>query len=264
MRAVILAGGAGSRLRPYTTVLPKPLMPVGNLPIAEILVRQLSYYGVTRVTFAVGYLHQLIEAYFGDGSQWGVRVDYLRESSPLGTAGPLSQLTDFSEPLIVLNGDILTDLDFGRLYQSHLDSNNELTIASFDREAAIDFGVLGTNQDGTLFEYIEKPSYAYRVSMGVYVMSPSLLDLIPSHKRFDFPDLVKQLISRQRAVGTYHFDGIWLDIGRTEDYLAATETFERNLSRLLPTARAQLHGAPAAPSKPGQRFTFDEEGSNAI
>lgn len=215
MRAVILAGGAGSRLRPYTTVLPKPLMPVGNLPIAEILVRQLSYYGVTRVTFAVGYLHQLIEAYFGDGSQWGVRVDYLRESSPLGTAGPLSQLTDFSEPLIVLNGDILTDLDFGRLYQSHLDSNNELTIASFDREAAIDFGVLGTNQDGTLFEYIEKPSYAYRVSMGVYVMSPSLLDPIPSHKTLRFSGSRQAIDFQAKSSGylplRWHLARYWTD-----------------------------------------------------
>ena len=150
MRAVILAGGQGARLRPYTTVLPKPLMPVGNFPIAEILVRQLRQYGVEEITFAVGYLHQLIEAYFGNGSRWRVKIDYLYEDRPLGTAGPLARLKSFDEPLIVLNGDILTDLNFERFYQAHLDSGSEITIRVVRQE---DRYRSRSNQDGRLGEH---------------------------------------------------------------------------------------------------------------
>lgn len=234
MKAIILAGGVGTRLRPYTTVLPKPLMPVGNYPIAETLVRQLQHFGVREITFAVGYLHQLIEAYFGDGSSWGVNIKYLREDQPLGTAGPLARITDFDEPLIVLNGDILTDLDFGRLYQAHIDSSADITIAAFDKRVKIDLGVLQANQNNLLTNYIEKPEYSFQVSMGIYVISPAVLQFIPPTDRFDFPDLVQTLLKVQHKVQVHPFNGIWLDIGRSEDYLNASEIFEQNLDRLLP------------------------------
>jgi len=243
MKAVILAGGEGTRLRPYTTVLPKPLMPVGNFPIAETLVRQLRHYGVREITFAVGYLHQLIEAYFGDGSKWGVSISYLHEDQPLGTAGPLAKLPQFPEPLIVLNGDILTDLDFAGLYKKHLDSNAEITIAAYSKRVKIDLGVLETDRNLRLCEYIEKPEYSLKVSMGIYVISPSVLPYIPAETRFDFPDLVHKLLDNDKKIQTFPFEGIWLDIGRSDDYAGATEMYEQNLARLLPANAAHSNAA---------------------
>ncbi len=234
MKAVILAGGTGTRLRPYTTILPKPLMPVGNYPIAEILVRQLQHYGVNEITFAVGYLNQLIEAYFGDGRRWEVEVKYLRETSPLGTAGPLAQLADFNQPLLVMNGDILTDLDFGRFYQAHLDSGAEISVATYTKTVKIDLGVIVSNRRNEIVEYLEKPTSTYQVSMGVYAFSPAVLNLIPPGERFDFPDLVTRLIAADRKVRVYPHDGLWLDIGRSEDYLAAADVMEQNYTKLMP------------------------------
>lgn len=251
MRAVILAGGVGTRLRPYTTVLPKPLMPVGNYPIAETLVRQLRHHGVREITFAVGYLHQLIEAYFGDGSNWGVNISYLREEQPLGTAGPLGKLTQFTEPLIVLNGDILTDLNFSELYRRHLDSNAEITIAAYNKQVKIDLGVLETDGNQRLNNYIEKPEYSFRVSMGIYVISPTVLPYIPVEERFDFPDLVHKLLDSGGKIQTFPFNGIWLDIGRSEDYAGATEMYEQNLAKLLPAdamhSRAKMQPTAESP-----------------
>jgi len=231
---VILAGGTGTRLRPYTTILPKPLMPVGNYPIAETIVRQLRHYGIADITFAVGYLHQLIEAYFGDGAAWDVRIDYLREDRPLGTAGPLANLTNFDRPLLVMNGDILTDLDYRRFYQSHLDSRAELSIAVFEKQINIDLGVLETDAQQLVTHYLEKPSYSHKVSMGVYVFSPSVLELVPAGVRCDFPDLVQSLLAQGRCVKAFAHQGLWLDIGRTEDYLSAADVMEAQAARLLP------------------------------
>lgn len=244
MRAVILAGGEGARLRPYTTVLPKPLMPVGNYPIAETLVRQLQHYGVREITFAVGYLHQLIEAYFGDGSKWGVKITYLHEDQPLGTAGPLAKLEHFTEPLLVLNGDILTDLNFSDFYKAHLDSNADISIAAFNKPVKIDLGVLATDSHNQLTDYIEKPEYCFRVSMGIYIFSPSVLPFIPADERFDFPDLVTKLLRLNRNIQTYTFTGLWLDIGRTEDYFNASEVFADNMQRLLPGCCPQSSAQP--------------------
>ena len=241
MRAVILAGGQGARLRPYTTILPKPLMPVGNYPIAEIIVRQLRYYGIENITFAVGYLHQLIEAYFGDGSRWDVKIDYLYEERPLGTAGPLARLDKFDEPLIVLNGDILTDLNFADFYQAHLASDNDVTIASFTKKINIDLGVIKTDASKAVVDYIEKPQYFFQVSMGVYVFSPTVVHFIPEDRHFDFPDLVKALISAHRRVEICPLEGLWLDIGRTEDYFNAADVFERYHSVLLPALAPSMN-----------------------
>ncbi|TFH65338.1 MAG: nucleotidyltransferase family protein [Candidatus Zixiibacteriota bacterium] len=234
MRAVILAGGQGARLHPYATILPKPLMPVGNYPIAEIIVRQLRYYGIENITFAVGYLHHLIEAYFGDGSRWGVKIDYLYEERPLGTAGPLARLEKFDEPLLVLNGDILTDLNFADFYQAHLLSEKDITIASFTKRINIDLGVIKTNAATAVVDYIEKPQHSFQVSMGVHVFSPTIVHFIPEDRHFDFPDLVRALISAHRRVEVYSHEGLWLDIGNTEDYFNATDVLERHRFVLLP------------------------------
>lgn len=235
MRAVILAGGKGTRLRPYTTVLPKPLMPIGNCPIAEVILRQLRHYGATDITFAVGYLHQLIEAYFGDGSAFDVPISYLHEREPLGTAGPLAFLEDFREPILVLNGDILTDLNYSDLYSYHLDHSNEITIASYSKQVKVDLGVIKSDQQGQVKDYIEKPEYSYQVSMGVYVFSPAVLQLIPYGEPLDFPDLVKKALAAGQRVGSYSYQGHWLDIGRTEDYQVAAETFDEQRHLFLPS-----------------------------
>jgi NDP-mannose synthase len=240
MRAVILAGGQGTRLRPYNTILPKPLMPVGDYPIAEIIVRQLRYYGVHHITFAVGNLHQLIEAYFGDGSRWGVKIDYLYEERPLGTAGPLARLDKFDEPLLVLNGDILTDLDFANVCQAHLASVSDITVASFTKKIILDLDVIKTDAATAVVDYIDKPRYSFQVSMGVYVCSPTIVHFIPEDRRFDFPDLIRALISAHRGVTALPLEGIWLDIGRTEDYRRATDVLERCRSILLPAPTSSM------------------------
>jgi NDP-sugar pyrophosphorylase family protein len=227
-------------------VLPKPLLPVGNQPIAEIIVRQLRHYGCERITFAVGYLSQLLEAYFGNGSRWDVRIDYLREEIPLGTVGPLACLDDFNEPLLVLNGDILTDLNYSRFFAAHLDSGAELSIATYEKQVKIDLGVMETDEQGRLTRYHEKPEYNFSVSMGIYVFSPRVQALIPPQVRFDLPDLVDLLIEREQVVQSYRFSGRWLDIGRDEDYQRASEFLGKHRKAFLPSQEPEARSHPPA------------------
>lgn len=226
MRAVILAGGKGRRLLPYTTVIPKPLMPVGGRPILEVIIRQLKSNGFSRVTMAVGYLAELIEAYFGDGTKYGIRVDYSREDRPLGTIGSLSLIEGLDETFMVMNGDVLTNLDYGELVAFHQKNVAAATIATCNREVNIDLGILELDGDLQIIDYIEKPTFKHHVSMGVYVFEPEILDLIEPEKYLDFPDLVLALIKAGRKVMAFPFDGYWLDIGRHEDYAQALEEFE--------------------------------------
>ena len=233
MRAVILAGGKGTRLAPYTVSFPKPLMPLGDVPILEVVVRQLKYYGFERITLAVGHLSELLQAYFGDGSKFGIAIDYSREDRPLGTAGPLHLIPDLDGDFLVMNGDLLTDLDYGDLLRRHKSQGNDATIGVYKRNIKIDLGVLERDPEGRITDYREKPSLAYDVSMGVYAFNSRVLELIPKDF-FDFPDLVLELIRRGRPIRGYAFEGHWLDIGRADDYGAAIETFERERSRFLP------------------------------
>ena len=233
MKAIILAGGKGTRLAPYTVVLPKPLVPLGDRPILEILLRQLRHYGVTDVVMAVGYLAELLEAYFGDGHKLGVRITYSREEQPLGTAGPLSLIDGLDETFLVLNGDLLTNLDYRHLVQYHRQSGAACTIGMYNRQVQITLGVLKTDGDHRLVDYIEKPTYDYQVSMGVYVFEPRVLDCIRPNTYLDFPDLVKTLLRDGEQVGGYPFDGYWLDIGRHEDYAQALEEYDRMKPSLM-------------------------------
>jgi NDP-sugar pyrophosphorylase family protein len=226
MRAVILAGGKGTRLLPYTTVIPKPLMPVGDRPILEIIVRQLKRYGFLQITMAVGHLSELIEAYFNDGSKYGIRIDYSREEKPLGTIGSLALIDGLSETFLVMNGDVLTDLDFARLIEFHKTNKAVATIATYNKKVNIDLGVLETDESLRLKQYREKPTLKYDVSMGVYVFEPEILGFIEPGIYLDFPDLVLDLIGHGEKVMAYPFDGYWLDIGRHEDHLRAQEEFE--------------------------------------
>ena len=232
-RAVILAGGKGTRLAPYTTVLPKPLMPIGEMPVLEVVIRQLASAGVSSVTLCVGYLGSLLQTYFGDGSAWGVRIEYSWESEPLGTAGPLSLVPNLDEGFIVMNGDVLSTLDVRAMHRFHSDAKAEVTVALFAKQVGIDLGVVTTGKDEVIVDYVEKPTLSYDVSMGVYVMEPSALDVIPQGERFDLPALVLQLVASGRRVVGYRGTDTWLDIGRQEDLGRAAEIFERERRRFL-------------------------------
>ena len=236
-RAVILAGGRGSRLAPFTTVIPKPLMPIGDRAILDILVRQLAAAGFTRLTFAVGYLGHLIRAVFGDGSTFGVEIDYHDEPQPLGTAGPLATLGD-EDTLLVLNGDLLTTLDFRSFLDAHRAAGNAMTVAAHRRVVTIDYGVLrvaGTTRAvDVVTDYEEKPELGYVVSMGVYALEPRALAVVPVGERFDMPDLVLGLLEQGAPVGSWLYDGYWLDIGRHDDFEQAQEDYEELLPRLIP------------------------------
>lgn len=249
MRAVILAGGKGTRLGPFTTILPKPLLPIGERAILELLVEQLRVYGFTRLTLAVGYLSHLIEAVFGDGSSYGVSIEYHREDEPLGTAGPLAGVHGLDEPFLMLNGDVITTLDFAELMAVHYAGDCALTIATQVRRATVDFGVLqleNGNGDGPLQNvtwYLEKPSSEHAVSMGVYAISPRLLPLIEHGAYLDFPDLVLKALAAGQRVASYRYDGLWLDIGRHEDYERAISAKPDLATVLKAAARDQLAAA---------------------
>src|SRR2546425_6672063 len=232
MKAVILAGGKGSRLAPYTAVLPKPLMPIVDMPILEIVLKQLKSHGFDQIVIAVGHLASLIKAYFGDGSDLGMSIEYVIEASPLGTAGPLGNIDGLDETFIVMNGDILTDMDYGELVQHHRAGGSIMTIATFKRTVKIDFGVLETD-GGYISRYIEKPTLDYLVSMGIYVMEPSVSMHIKRGQYLDLPDLVKLLLTSGERVRAYPFDGRWLDIGRQEDFAEAQAQFEEHRDHFL-------------------------------
>ena len=236
MRAVILAGGKGTRLAPYTTILPKPLMPVGERPILELLLRQLVAAGVERATLAVGHLASLIRAYFGDGARVGLAIDYSEEEEPLGTAGPLRLVRDLDQTFVMMNGDLLTDLSFPAMIEQHRLSGAIATVGLFEREVRIDLGVIEHDRNGRISGYVEKPSFRYTVSMGVYVLEPEALRHIPPSGRFDLPDLIRALLAAGQRVEGYRHGGYWLDIGRPEDYQRAQEDAARFADRFAPGA----------------------------
>lgn len=236
---MILAGGLGTRLRPYTTVLPKPLMPIGDRPILDIVIRQLAAAGFERVTIATGYLAELIEAFFGDGSRHGVPIDYFREEEPLGTVGALSLIDGLDEDFLVMNGDILTDLDYGALLDDHRAGGQSATIAARSRDVQVSLGVMLFDEadDPTrVTGYVEKPTYSYEVSMGVYCFDPHVREFIPPGHRFDFPDLILRLVDAGETVRAWRSTDQWFDIGRHDDYEAAQDAFDQLRPRLIPDA----------------------------
>jgi NDP-sugar pyrophosphorylase family protein len=234
MKAVVLAGGKGTRLAPYTQILPKPLMPIGDMPILEVLVHQMQRAGITDVTLTVGHLAGLLQAYFQDGGQFGVNISYSLEEFPLGTAGPLALLDGLDESFLVTNGDVLTTLSLSDLIAFHRKSGAAATIAMHHREVRIDFGVIQCNGGSEIVGYIEKPSYEYSVSMGIYVFEPRVLTYIPQGEYLDFPDLVLKLIAAGEKVVGYSFAGYWQDLGRRDDYEQANREFEAMRSQFLP------------------------------
>ena len=226
MRSVILAGGLGERLRPYTAALPKPLMPVGEFPILEILVRQLAKNGVNHITLAVNHQAELFRAYFGNGERWNLKIDYSLETERLGTIAPLLLIPDLPDDFLIMNGDVLTDLRFASLMDDHLNGNSIFTISGYKRENMVDFGVLETNNNSNLVGFVEKPTNCYKVSMGIYAASRGILDFIPPGKPYGFDNLMLELIEKDKPVTVREHTGLWLDIGRSEDYFQANELWE--------------------------------------
>lgn len=238
VKAVILAGGRGRRLEPYTSVLPKPLMPIGDKAIVEIIVDRLVECGITDITLCVGYLSHLIEAVLNGRRAEKATFTYVHEQSPLGTAGPLRLIDGLEGTFLVMNGDLLTDLRFDELVAAHRRAGSVVTIATHQRRNVVDYGVLHTEPGDShrLLAYEEKPESFLTVSMGVYVMEPEVLERVPDGAYFDFPQLVQQLLAEGQPVGTFPFSGFWLDIGRRDDYEAALE--EWSASGANPHGRA--------------------------
>jgi NDP-mannose synthase len=230
IKTIILAGGKGTRLRPYTTVLPKPLMPLGDRAILEFVIQQLVEHGLIDITLSVGHLAHLIEAVFRDGDNHGAEISYVREELPLGTAGSLRLVEGLEDTFLVLNGDLVTTLNYRELVKLHRSSNNVLTIATSRRQTRMDYGVLGLEADaGTLHRvagYEEKPVFDCMVSMGIYALEPEALRFIPPSGYFDFPDLVHALLAADAPIGAFVYDGLWLDIGRHDDYEQAINLWE--------------------------------------
>ncbi|MBX6426559.1 MAG: NTP transferase domain-containing protein [Variibacter sp.] len=223
MKAVIQCGGKGMRLRPYTSVLPKPLMPIGSRPVLELLLKWLRRNGIEDVFITTGYLGHLIRSFCGDGTQWNLKITYTQELEPLGTIGPLSLLREqFDAPFLVLNGDVLTDLSLNRFVSFHRQHRGLVTIATATRNIKMEFGVID-EVDGRLTGFREKPALSHLVSMGLYCMNPSVLPFIPSGVPFGFDDLMFQMLEQSAPVHIFKHDGLWLDIGRVEDFHKAQE-----------------------------------------
>ena len=227
MKAVILAGGKGTRLAPYTRVFPKPMLPIGDKAILEILLMQMKKAGINEVILTVGHLAGLMRAFFQDGEHLGLKIHYSYEEEPLGTAGPLSLIDGLDDTFIVANGDVLTTLKIDDLVAFHKEKKAIATIASHHRQVHIDLGVLETQQDDYITGYIEKPDIDYRVSMGLYVFEPKAINYIPKGKYLDFPDLVRKLIAADEKVAAYPFTDYWKDLGRPDDYEQASIDFEK-------------------------------------
>ncbi len=225
-RAIILAGGKGTRLKPYTVVLPKPLMPIGEYPILEVIIRQLKYYGFNHITMAVNHQAEIIKAFFGNGSKWNIKIDYSLEEKALSTMAPLKLIKDLPDDFLVMNGDILTDLDFGEFYNNHVNNKNIFTISSYQREVKSEFGVLDIDNFNTLSGFREKPISIYDVSMGIYMVSKKAVTYIPEDKFYGFDHLMLDLMKNKEEPKVSKFNGYWLDIGRPDDYVQAIDEFD--------------------------------------
>ncbi len=233
MKAVVLAGGKGTRLAPYTNVLPKPLMPIGNMPILEVLLRQMKAAGIEEVIITVGHLAELLEAFFKDGRRFGLNIRYSFEDTPLGTAGPLAMVDGLDGPFIVCNGDVLTTLDMKEMRKFHLQQHGAATIAMHHRRVQINYGLIHCDGKSEVTGYSEKPSIDYMVSMGIYIFEPQVLNYIQPNTYLDFPDLVLKLISAGENVYGYQFDGYWQDLGNPDDYQQAQIDFVSMQSQFM-------------------------------
>ena len=231
-RAVILAGGKGTRLKPYTISLPKPLVPIVDTPTIEIIIKQLVKNGFDHITLTVNHMAEIIKAFCGDGSKWGIKIDYSHEKKALSTIAPIKLISELPRNFLLMNGDVITDLDFSSFYNSHSHKNNLFTIASASRKHVNNYGVL-SHRDGVLTNFQEKPSIAFEVSMGIYMVNKDILNLIPEDTFFGFDDLMYKMLESNIRVDVVNHKGYWLDIGRPDDYTKATIDYDAVISRLI-------------------------------
>jgi NDP-sugar pyrophosphorylase family protein len=241
-RAVILAGGRGSRLYPFTASLPKPLLPIGERPVIELIVRRLVGFGANRVTVAVNYLADLVESFLGNGSRFGVPIDYVREAIPLGTAGPIGLVEPWTGPLVVTNGDVLADVDIQRLLDCHRENRATITVTTMVQSLRIDSGVITTDSALRVTGIVEKPTVEHRISLGVYVLSDDVAHLIVPNERLEMPDLVMKVVGDGKNVIAYNHDGFWLDIGRPDDFAKAQADAALWLERFEQTDKRAMAG----------------------
>ncbi len=233
VQVVILAGGQGTRLRPYTTVIPKPLMPVGDYPICEVIIRQLKQAGLKNIAISTGHLAGLIEAYFGDGKKWGVHITYVREKQPLGTAGALKLIKNMDHHCLVINGDVLTDLNFRELLRHHKKRKAAATITIKERVVKTDFGVIEVNEEGDLDQYLEKPEHKSYVSMGVYILNKECQRLIKKDEFIGMPDLLLKMKDRGDRISCFPTRAMWLDLGRLDDFELSQDVFQKHKKKFL-------------------------------
>ena len=225
-RAIILAGGKGTRLKPYSVIFPKPLVPIGEYPILEIIIRQLVKHRFDHITITVNHLAELIETFFGNGSKWGIKIDYSFEDEPLGTMGPLKLIQNLPDNFLVMNGDVLTDLDFSEFYTLHIKHKNIFTISAVQREERNEYGILEINDKNVLINFKEKPLSRYLVSMGIYMVHKKILSIIPKNHYYGFDHLMHEMIKTNMPPVVNIFSGKWLDIGRPDDYARAIDEFK--------------------------------------
>ena len=247
LKAVVLAGGMGTRLAPYTSVLPKPLMPIGDRSILELVLGQFAACGITDVTLCVGHLSHLIEAVLDNRPEDGVEIKFVREDEPLGTAAPLRLVDGLDRTFVAMNGDVLTTLPYDGFLRHHRRNRNIVTIATRERTTQIDYGVLylcGNGRRNQVASYDEKPQMTATVSVGIYAIEPAALAYIPRRGRFDFPDLVKALLRAGEKVGVYRHDGLWFDIGRPDDYEEAVAAWVE-----MPTPSLAVRAVSSAASQ---------------
>lgn len=225
-RAIILAGGKGTRLKPYTIAMPKPLVPINEKPILEIIIEQLKDSGFDRITITVNHMAELIKAFFGDGSKWDLIIDYSVEDKPLSTMGPLTLLNDLPENFLVMNGDVLTDLDYGKFFHCHCANKNHFTVSSFVREKRSEFGVIEVDDQNNLSGFHEKPTTKFEVSMGIYAVNKDVVGRIPYNEPYGFDELMLKLIEDGQPAKVKRHQGYWLDIGRPSDYEKACQDID--------------------------------------
>ena len=234
MRAIILAGGKGTRLRPYTYSLPKPLMPIGGeMPIVEIILKQLKNHGFREVTITVNYMAKIIQAFFGDGMEWGLEIDYSLEQKQLGTVGPLTLINNLPDTFLVMNGDLLTDLNFKKFYEWHKKKGNDMSVATFKRMTQNDSGVIQYDDELNIFRFKEKPIEYNDISMGIYVLNKSVVDILPKNEKIGFDKLITDAINNGLKIKAYPHESYWLDIGCNNDYEEANNYFLENREQFL-------------------------------
>lgn len=228
VRVVVLAGGKGTRLRPLTAVFPKPLVPLGDKAVLEILLRHFSAFGFRKVTLCTGYLSEMIMMLCGKGEKFDLDISYSTEAEPLGTMGPLGLVDQLTDPFIVANGDLLTSMDFNKMLEFHMARQADITIGTYQRDVKIDFGVVKTNANGQFKAFSEKPSYHFEVSMGINILSSAVLQHVESGRYMDMPDLIMKVHENGGKVCCYRENCFWLDIGRMDDYARAQKEFKEN------------------------------------